>query len=241
MISKLLLSVFFTSVFVLWSFSCVSYAQYEDEEDSVEEQIDDSHAKNLNKNLGLALNYVNKADQYARKGAFDEALNYYKKALKLNKSFPDFYFKRSKVYLARNNFSKALADLNQALELNSNYTIAYKKRAEVYLKTNEFELALSDSNRLVEMDPSDAEGYRLRSLAYLELGFLKQALVDIEQAIRVSTRNNILDCYISRLKINFRLGDYDKCWQDVRKIEESGGKIKPEFYRDLQRLSGRQN
>jgi len=241
MINKFLLSVIFACIFVFHNFACVSYAQYEDEEEAGGEQIPVGNPKILNKNLGLTLTYISKADDFAREGYFDEAIEYYNKAIKANRNIPDTYFKRGKAYLAMNNFVRALNDLNKAIERNPYYTSAYKVRAEVYLKQNEFELALSDSNKVIGVNPSDPEGYRLRSLAYLELGLSKQAISDINQAIRVSSRNNILNSYISSLKIYFRLGDYDKCWQAVRKIEGSGGKVNPEFYRDLQRLSGRQN
>jgi len=68
---------------------------------------------------------------------------------------------------------------------------------------------------------------------------LDQAISDYTKALEVNP--NYALAYYNRGRSYYYKKEYDKSWEDIKKAQDLGWKIRPEFLDDLRKASGRQN
>jgi hypothetical protein len=71
------------------------------------------------------------------------------------------------------------------------------------------------------LDPTDELAYYGRGLTHGDQRHFGQAVSDFTKAVEQGMKN------------------YDKTWDDVRKVQELGGAFDEEFLKELRRVSGR--
>lgn len=92
-------------------------------------------------------------------------------------------------------------------------------------------LAKFEFNQAIAIEPGYAEAYNDRGFIDGMQGKLPEALADFNKAIGIDP--NFVDAYHNRAITYYQLKEYGKSWNDVDKIKELGGSIKPEFIRTL--------
>ena len=77
--------------------------------------------------------YNNRGNTYNGKGAYDQAIEDFDKAIELNPKLTEAYYNRGNAYYGKKDYDKAIADYNKAIELNPNYAEAYYNRGVMYM------------------------------------------------------------------------------------------------------------
>ncbi len=81
--------------------------------------------------------------------------------------------------------------------------------------------------------------YNNRGMALMCKGQSDQAISDFNKAIQINPMLAL--AYGNRGRAYYFKKEYDKSWDDVKKVQTLGYPIPPEFLDDLRKASGRQN
>ena len=99
----------------------------------------------------LARTYRNMGIASNRNKQFENAVEYYNKALALKPNDPwDDYVNRGNAWSGLGNYKKAMADYDKALEVKPNYNEAYYNRGIVFEKQNKRDEALKEFQKAYE-------------------------------------------------------------------------------------------
>ena len=129
------------------------------------------------------------AQAYAALGAasiesklFQEAIERYDRALKLEPDMGPVYIGRAQVYDHLEMYQLALGDLTQAIEFEPDSRSAYSHRGDVYSHLREYGLAVEDYSRVIDGGFVDIAILTSRGLAYTNLGQYSKAIDDLTLA-----------------------------------------------------------
>ena len=84
-----------------------------------------------------------------------------------------------------------------------------------------------------------ADFHIIRGLAYAEKGEFDQAISDYNMTLEINPR--FADGYYGRGLAYYSRKEYDKSWDDIKKAQDLGHQVPPEFLDDLRKASGREN
>jgi tetratricopeptide (TPR) repeat protein len=149
--------------------------------------------------------YNNRGTTYDRKGDYDNAINDFTKAIKLNSNDAAVYYNRGTAYYSKGEFDNAIKDFNKAIELNPNYVEAYNNRGIAYGKKGEFDTAIKDYTKAIELKPKDAEAYNNRGTTYDRKGDYDNAIKDYNKAIELKPKD--ATAYYNRGNAYYSKGD----------------------------------
>ena len=122
-------------------------------------------------------------------------------------------------------YKEAVLNYTKAIESDPNYAKAYYNRGFIYIKTRKYKLAIADLDKAIEIDPKYAAAYHVRGIAYFSKKKLPQAISDYSKAIELDPGN--VRFYVSRMSAYFKMGNNDKVWKDIIKIQQLGGTVNP--------------
>jgi len=111
--------------------------------------------------------------------------------------------------------------------------LAYNNRGNAYCYGGDHRRALADYDRALAINPGYADAYNNRGNAWRGLNDYDRALGDYTQAVRFNPR--LADAYYNRAVIFYLKKDYNEAYADLEIYESLGGRVPPEFYRDLRR------
>jgi tetratricopeptide (TPR) repeat protein len=116
----------------------------------------------------------------------DEALEDFKKAVKLNPNNFEAYNNKGKAHRARGEYKQCIDDCSQALEINYKYPAAYNNRGNAYYLLGSADESISDYNSAILMNPTYANAYYNRGSSHfiLKKNYI-EAKRDWEDAIRL--------------------------------------------------------
>jgi tetratricopeptide (TPR) repeat protein len=144
------------------------------------------------------------------------------------------YFDLGTKYLQQGEYDQAISGYNKALELNPRYSEAYLNRGIAYRNKGQHDQAVSDYGKVLQIDPKDARAYCNRGNALVEKGQYDEAISDYNKALEINSKD-------AQIFYNRGLAYYFKFWEDIKKAQELGYKIPPNFLDDLRKASERQN
>jgi predicted O-linked N-acetylglucosamine transferase (SPINDLY family) len=160
----------------------------------------------------------------ARKGAAQEALGKFARAIQLQPDQPLAYYKRANVLKDCGRPGESLDDYGRAIVRNPSFAHALCNQGVVLQQLNRFQEALDSYGRAIELDPTDAFSFFNRGAVLRELNRPDEALASYEKAILL--KPDFAECYcnLGLLQVNLEchqaaLSSYDRC------IE-----INPEFF-----------
>jgi tetratricopeptide (TPR) repeat protein len=198
--------------------------------------LDYNKAIEINSNYALA--YNNRGLAYQNKGNLDQAILDYNKAIEINSNYALAYNNRGLAYQDKGNIDQALLDYNKAIEIDPNCALAYYNRGLTYQNKGNLDQAILDYNKAIEIDPNYADVYYNRGVFYQDKDNIDQALLDYNRAIEINS--NYVLAYNNRSVIYFKKQEYNKSWEDVRKMQILGREVQPEFIKQLKEASGRE-
>ncbi|XP_068618908.1 serine/threonine-protein phosphatase 5 [Battus philenor] len=97
----------------------------------------------------------NEANEYFNKQNYNEAIEFYTKAIEKNPNNAVFYANRSIANLRLENFGYALRDATIAIDLDKTYIKAYYRRAAAHMSLGKYKLALKDFEYVTKVKPND--------------------------------------------------------------------------------------
>jgi tetratricopeptide (TPR) repeat protein len=102
-------------------------------------------------NASSALN--NRANAYELIGEYDQALEDYGRAIKLNPKNAVASFNRAGLYYTKAEYEDAIKDYDRAIDVKPDYIDAYNNRGKAYQAKGEINNALADFDIAVQCDP----------------------------------------------------------------------------------------
>ena len=122
-------------------------------------------------------------------------------------------------------YPQAILNYTKAIESDPNYANAYYNRGFVYIKMRKYKLAVGDLDKAIEINPQYAAAYHVRGIAYFYKKKYAKAINDYSQAIELDPDN--IKFHISRMSAYCKVGNNDKAWKEVIKIQQLGGTVNP--------------
>ncbi|GAB4286331.1 MAG: hypothetical protein Kow0068_11900 [Marinilabiliales bacterium] len=142
---------------------------------SKDEVLTDSLYENL-----TSLN--NKGLDLYNKGYYLSAINYFKKAVKIDSTFSMAYYNMGLCYYYLEDYNNVLESFDKVIKLNPLDTNAYFYSGYAKYELGDYEGAVEDYTEYIKLYPSDYNAYRNRGLAKLTLGDTSGACQDWEKA-----------------------------------------------------------
>jgi tetratricopeptide (TPR) repeat protein len=90
-----------------------------------------------------------------------------------------------------------------------------------------------------EMKRKESWFYNHIALASLEKREFEQTILLFNKSLEINP--NDAEAYVGRGRAYYFGGEYDKSWEDIKRAQDLGHEIPPEFLEDLHKASGRQN
>ena len=140
--------------------------------------------------------YYSKAETKFSDSDAKKSIQYFNRALKLNKNCPTYYFYIGMNELQTGNTNVAIYNFDQALKINaSDYNSSYYKLIAQYINGNYQDVVDGSTKLLLKHVSNYNSVLYLRALAYTKLNDTERALQDLN-----SIENNIEDIYNTDIK-----------------------------------------
>ena len=128
-------------------------------------------------NCGVAYHAIND---------FENAIEQYNKAIRLNPNSAVAYNNRGVAKDSLDQHEDAITDYNEVLRLNPKDAATYNNRGLANINLGKHEDAITDFDQAIRLNPDDAEAYYNRGNVKKSLGEYKDAITDYNQAIRLN-------------------------------------------------------
>lgn len=139
-----------------------------------------------------------RGQMYEKKKRYDQAIQDYTKALKLNPRDIWCYNRRGVVYKKKGQYNRAVEDYTRAIKLDSNSAVLYNNRGNAYKKMGHYSRAIRDYSRAIKLDPNDAAFYN--NFSWLLASCTDSAYRNGRLAVDLGVKANDLE--------NWRQADY---------------------------------
>ncbi len=162
--------------------------------------------------------YVRRGLEAQRQGDYEQAIQYYDKAINQKPHFANAYNNRGVAYGSKGDFDHEIQDYTKAIELNPNYAKAYYNRGVAYKDKGDFDQAIQDFNEAIKLNPNYAYAYNNRGVAYGNKDDLDKAIQDFTKAIDLNPQ--LAGAYYNRGVIFGNKGDFERAIQNYTKAIE---------------------
>ena len=143
---------------------------------------------------------------------YEEAINSYSRAHKLEPENNEVYNSRALCYLRLKKYKRAVADYTKAISLKPEDPVAYTNRAHCYKQKGLYKKALMDYDKAIELSPHKAKYLYNRGLLYERKKLFSKVLKDFSEAIKLNAEYHKV--YASRGFIHIEQGAYNKALKD---------------------------
>jgi len=138
--------------------------------------------------MKLAVAHNNRGVAYANQGRYQDAVQDFGEAIRLNPTSSGAYNNRAGVYIAEGRFDDAIQELTQSMKLDPTQPDAYFLRGMAYYDKTDCDHAVLDYDQAILQihNPSAASMYLLdRGWANVCRGALPPALLDLDRAVKI--------------------------------------------------------
>lgn len=149
---------------------------------------------------------------------YDEAIEYYTKAIEKNDKYTFAYHDRGSAYRITKKYQLALSDYRKAIQLNPNMVIAFNNMASVKKILKDYQGALIDYSSAINLDTNNAISYVNRGTVYKDLNQTDKALFDFSKAISINPSYAI--AYSNRANLKFQNKEYENALKDYNRALE---------------------
>ena len=138
-------------------------------------------------NFAKGITYKEQADKARnpeeKNENYQQATNYFTKAINLMPQFPEAYSTRSFISRIKGDFNNAVADATKGIELNPRSAVAYIHRGRIYSTTGEIKKAIDDFDKAIALDPYNVIAYSVRGEVYLSANSFDSAINDFKKSV----------------------------------------------------------
>lgn len=143
-----------------------------------------------------ALGLFRSADESAKKGDNEHAIEDYTKALELRPDYREALVNRGTAYAATRKFEEAVKDFSAAVRLGPGDIALRNRRATAYQALGKFDEAADDYGVVIRANPDNVRAYVNRAQAYSRAGLYERSIADCETALRLDRET--AECHRSR-------------------------------------------
>ena len=143
---------------------------------------------------------------------------------------------RGNLHVSKGDWAGAIPAFDQAIALNPRFAEAYNARGDAFASQGDLALAVADYSEAVRLNPRYARAFCNLANAYRDGGNFEAAIANYTKAIELDP--NRPAAYGNRAVVFFYKKDYGRAWSDVKRCQELGGTLAPEFLADLRKASG---
>ena len=190
--------------------------------------------------------YKERGDLRAELGLYNEAIDDYKKAIKLNPNYDEAkqaleeinkkltnnniknnntqnkesekYYEEGVNYHKEKKYKEAVESFDKAIELDNTKSKYYSARGRAKNGLRQYEEAKKDAERALELDKNNAESYFVFGNAKRNLGQYEEAIKDYDKAIELAPNDSY--AYNNRGNAKRKLGQYEDALKDYKKALE---------------------
>lgn len=142
----------------------------------------------LKKNPRSWMAYNNLGIIFARRGSYDQALEYYNACLTIKPDHARAYNNRGTVYRKKGMLEEAVTEYRHALAITPAAEF-YNNLGLAYLLQGEWQKAVNEFKQAIAINPRYAEPYVHLGEAYQQRGIFEEAVTAFEQACRANPHN----------------------------------------------------
>ena len=129
---------------------------------------------------------IDRGDELAYTGRYDEALAAYNAALELDPGNVDALAGRACAE-THTDVAAAIADLDKVIELDPTRSDGFRCRAEARRSSGDLEVALEDAAKALELDPSSAWAHVTLGNTLDDMGRTAEAIIEYGKAIELAS------------------------------------------------------
>ncbi len=130
---------------------------------------------------GPAAPILLRAAQLESVGRWQQAIQQYDAAIKINDRNGSYFLRRAINYRKLHDVDRALVDLGQAKKLDPRNITTFFQLAIIHQDQMEDELAAQDLTNILAIDPKNAMALRVRAACYQNVGKYDLAIADLKQ------------------------------------------------------------
>jgi Flp pilus assembly protein TadD len=142
-----------------------------------------SHTIEVTQNNYIA--YNNLGSVYNGLGRYDEAIEFYKQAIKTEPGYAAAYNNLGVAYSSIGRYKDAIDAFKQAIEIRTDYAEAYYNLGFAYDKFGRAADAIDTYKQTVKIKPDYAQAYNNLGVAYAKLGRFTEAIDAFKQTINI--------------------------------------------------------
>ena len=144
---------------------------------------------NVIKNQPSSRAYNSRGNLLRDEKQYPLALEYYTKAIQINKADHESFNNRANVYMDLNKFDSAYIDYKNALAIRPGYNVTYDNLGAMFAKKNMFDSALYYLNKAIQLNPDYTPPYNNRAVCYINMQRFDESIKDWETLLRFEPGN----------------------------------------------------
>ena len=157
-----------------------------------------------------------RAQAFAVRQRFTDAMDDLNAALVLNKGFPPIHTIRGLVFLMRGEHARAVAALDEALKLDDSSADAYAYRGAAHAAGHADDAALRDFDRALSINPTMTLALTTRGKLLAGRGEHQRAVADFDRALRLSPA--MMATTFNRARSHEALGQIESALIDYSRV-----------------------
>ena len=142
-------------------------------------------SKTVIQNPRSSVAHYNLGNAYRKRGLFNNAINEYKQAIKVDPNYAEAYTNLGIAYGQKRLFKEAFSSFKKAISLDKMDKQAYYNLGNLYSIQGLYEDAVIQYLKAVEIDPSFKEAYNNLGSAFFKLGRYQEAINVYKKAIGI--------------------------------------------------------
>jgi protein O-mannosyl-transferase len=151
---------------------------------------------NIRENRRMAFAYNFRGLGYAEKGNYQQAIEDYNMALKIDSQYGEALNNRANAYGIIGQNDLALQDFKQIITINPKFADAYYNRGNLYLTIRDLDKAINDFTEVIRIDPDMADAFNNRGVAFRLKGQYEKSFADFNQALIIN--HKLAEAYFNR-------------------------------------------
>jgi len=209
-----------------WSNLGVAYTGQGKLEEAVQ-----AHRKALAINPDLAEAWNNLGVALESQGKLEEAVQAHRKALAINPDLAEAWNNLGVALESQRRYEEAVEAYRKALTVNPNYAGAWTNLGLGLASQRKFDEAVQAHRKALAINPKYAEAWGNLGVALQSQGKFDEAVQAHRKALAINP--NDADAWNNLAVAHYARGDYRSAWECVRKCQEAGGEVHPDFLRVL--------
>lgn len=154
----------------------------------------DELKESLNDHSKVVVDLFNKGTNYFSRRLFDDALEFFDKALDIDKNFSEIWYYKAMVYHSQQNFRDAINCFNEVTKKNEKRSLilidTLINTGVCHRKLGELDEALECYKKVVEIDPNNGDAWGNIGNIYLDKKMLTEAIQHFDKAIEAGSEQS---------------------------------------------------